>query len=455
MAGKGTGKTRKPPATGSTPNTANEKKEAKPKKEPKTEAEKQAAAKKKAAQSAANTRAQLYLDKFDTSPKCKDNKDKIANKCKTKEDKPEDPKKPTKKKSNIVTVIGTAAHAVDDAAKAAYKLGGYKPNESNAWVEGHCAGLWAKPSSKGIEKYGKQIQESLEKLKSAKLEMLGKAADKLYDLAKEKLTPGYVLQKAGGMAVRSVAKEVVAVVLAPTGIGTAGSVALTAWTVKDVIETATELATAIGPEGLAVLEEINALKNIDKKVDEVLKKYKENPMAAAADGQELMARFNPCVAARRCQLVPYNNTDSLKAAKTGSGCCPGQTGHHLLPNEMFQECGAYTEQIHKAAPTVCVEGVNNSHGSHGKIHTAMDELMKFHGRQKGDAISTQDAISEAAKSHKRTFPGCNSDCLEQQLHAYYDGLCDGKMKPRGGLGGADKDAGDGTNPNAEERGSVD
>lgn len=414
----------------------------KPKTPEETQAAKEQRLKNKAAQSAANTRAQAYIDKFNSSPECADNKQTIEEKCRTPTQAPDVPDKgkPTtsgklgKHRSGVVSIIADTAQVIDSAIKEAYVKGGYKPIKENAWLGEHCPGLWVKPSTKKLEQYGEKIKEALTAFKNARTEMMKDAAARLFDLAKEKLTPGFLAQKVGGMAVRSVVKEALAGILAPTGIGLVGSAALTAWTVKDVVETATELATAIGPEGLAILAEITELQALEKTVSGLLDNYNENPMAAAADAQRIMARLNACVMARRCQLVPYGNTDSLKAAKTGKGCCPGQTGHHLLPNEMFKDCPEYTKQVHEAAPTVCVEGVNNSHGSHGKIHREMDELMNDHKRDVGDDITTNQAINEAVKAHKRTFPGCNEDCLKQQLHVYYDGMCNGQIKARAGMG---------------------
>jgi hypothetical protein len=239
--------------------------------------------------------------------------------------------------------------------------------------------------------------------------------------------------------VRSVLKEGAATVTGATGIGLVVSAGLTAWTAVDAYNTAMDLAEAVGPEGLEIAAEITSLKSITDKLDALAAKYKTSPMAAVADSQYLIAELNACVRARRCQLVPYNETTpALKAAKNGKGCCPGQTGHHLLPNEMFKDCPAYTQQMHDMAPTVCAEGVNNTHGSHGNIHTSIDKLMQKR-QLKSDSITTKDAIDDAVKSHEMTFPGCNAKCLEEQLNAFYKDLCEGKMKPRGGLGNKSTD----------------
>jgi hypothetical protein len=388
----------------------------------------------KSAKSAANTKAQQYLSVFKTSGNCAHDKEKMEKRCKPKEDKPEDPKKKAKK-NGVVEIITKASQAVDTLAKDAYKLAGMKPNADNAWMDDHCSGLWAKPTDKNIDKYAQDITNALNEIRGANMQMLADAGGRLYDMAKAGLSPEVFAKKVGGMVVRSGLKEVAAGFFGATGIGAVASAALTAWTAVDMYQTAMEIAPMLGPEGMEILDEITNLKSISGKVDELLATYEKNPMAAAADAQMIIAKLNPCVRARRCMLVPYDETTpATEAAKKGKGCCPGQTGHHLLPSEMFQDCSAYTDQIEAAAPTVCAEGVNNSHGSHGAIHTVMNDLMDVHRKKSGDQITNKEAIDAAAKSHKIAFPGCDLECIKQQLHAYYDDLCEGQIKPRGGKG---------------------
>lgn len=169
---------------------------------------------------------------------------------------------------------------------------------------------------------------------------------------------------------------------------------------------------------------------------------------------------------------PYGETSAKKAANSGQGCCPGQTGHHLLPKEMFSRstkvpdgknkngttkyksvpdpdnCPEYTGAKHRNAPTVCVEGVNNTHGSHGAIHDKLEGRMKDHRNNHGDSITMDEAIDKAVESHNEQFkPPCNPQCLKQQLKDYYKDLCKGKMKPRGGTGTDVDDADATTNDN--------
>ncbi len=62
--------------------------------------------------------------------------------------------------------------------------------------------------------------------------------------------------------------------------------------------------------------------------------------------------------------------------------------------------------------------------------------MTVHKRENGgrDEITNDKAIDAGAKSFKMTFPGCNDECIKEQLKAFYSDICEGKLKPRGGRG---------------------
>jgi hypothetical protein len=199
-----------------------------------------------------------------------------------------------------------------------------------------------------------------------------------------------------------------------------------------------ELAVMAGDEGPALLANFKGTLDVSKKADELIDSYKKEPAKALADTMRGLAQLNPCMRAKRCQLVPMKETGAKQAAKSGQGCCPGQTGHHLLPAEMFEDCpdyGTSSGSVHRNAPVVCTEGTNNTHGSHGAIHEKMEDLMQKHRKKSGDAITNDQAIDAAVESHTETFkPPCDPRCLKAQLKDYYDKLCNGKLKPRGGKG---------------------
>lgn len=138
-------------------------------------------------------------------------------------------------------------------------------------------------------------------------------------------------------------------------------------------------------------------------------------MARAAAGMAMAAESNECVNASRCVFKDYKNTDSAKDenGKPESHCCPGQSGHHVIPEAMGAQLnGLECWPDHGAAPTICVEGVNNTHGTHGIIHQNL--LRNF---KKGEKIDCKAVFNLAAGSVRDTFPDCDKGCSAQQLVA--------------------------------------
>ena len=222
--------------------------------------------------------------------------------------------------------------------------------------------------------------------------------------------------------------------------GPIGELIATAYNVVDTVISAAQLKDL-----LAVMkDELNGIKEIIKglpgKLEEIVKNAQDNPQKAVADMMSLLSRLDGCLRARRCQLVPMGETHYgpksncrdyeppeeiiPKGPSTGKGCCPGQTGHHVLPGSMFKNCPAYLTAMgtegcpHQNAPTICVEGVNNSHGSHGMMHGQLEKQMKDYP---SGTISMKDAIKEGVESVKHVFPesACSEKCLKAQLEAFY------------------------------------
>lgn len=241
---------------------------------------------------------------------------------------------------------------------------------------------------------------------------------------------------------------------------------------------ASGLCTAVGPAGTAVCaaaatvtsvvsglwnlfsggrEIIRATRQVNEMIDqlsvirnnaEAVLKAAESPDAlkdvqrSLSEAMEVAAAADPCLSARKCYLVPYNppsnsNPQGPAAMNQGGsgspglfdrgpmdlsdsrGCCPGQTGHHLIPKAMLQHCASYTDAMHNKAPVVCAEGANHSMGSHGKLHTAMDRYLR-ENHSKGQPMTMQDAIDAAAYSHDETVgKGCRPECIKEQLERFY------------------------------------
>ena len=164
----------------------------------------------------------------------------------------------------------------------------------------------------------------------------------------------------------------------------------------------------------------------------------------------VLSRVNSCTRARRCILPKYRDTEYRKSIG-GDGCCPGQTGHHLLPGEMFRDnpnCPRYTDNKHKDAPVICTEGTGNNFevGTHGKMHEAFDKKIEDHktsgwwGGEK-DTISYEKARDMAIATVMSTFPEsrCNPKCLRAQLDKFYDDMCQPNiLKALSGSNGSSK-----------------
>lgn len=145
-----------------------------------------------------------------------------------------------------------------------------------------------------------------------------------------------------------------------------------------------------------------------------------------ADLQDALATANACTRARKCNLVPKTTPQHVETAE-GRGCCPGQTGHHVLSHAMISGAGC-TEYSYGRAPTVCVEGTTQHFGSHRRMH---DGLAKALEARKGTdkvapdgTLSLDDGIDAAVESHTLAFlaSGCDPQCTRAQLEAYYKNI---------------------------------
>ena len=141
---------------------------------------------------------------------------------------------------------------------------------------------------------------------------------------------------------------------------------------------------------------------------------------------------NPCVKAKRCQLQPYTPTKGQEG-----GCCPEQTGHHLIPKRGFKEYPGYNAG---KAPCVCAEGTTYHRGqktkspelpdselTHPDMHAGQDYLERraranpMPGGSAKKPFTYGKAKKNALKVHSQVFAesGCNPECLEKQLDNYH------------------------------------
>ncbi|MGE0797081.1 MAG: PAAR-like domain-containing protein [Lautropia sp.] len=145
---------------------------------------------------------------------------------------------------------------------------------------------------------------------------------------------------------------------------------------------------------------------------------------------------NPCVNARKCMLVPYS------AKSTKKGCCPGQTGDHLVDAASFLEPGTRSTDAPKpiegwgkydahAAPCACAEGPSYYVGSHGQMHSRRG-VCAVQSQDADGNWPRDEATRVGAKALTKVFPsaGCSPGCIEEQLNAYHDeAKDDGEEKP--------------------------
>jgi hypothetical protein len=376
----------------------------------------------------ANTPGYPYIAVFDKSVNCQADKARIKRAC-------QKPKKKKKKKKGLFAKANNLLEKVDGLAAKAY---GYKRGRNNGWIDDHCGGLWVKPMNglKRFEEFKEKIQDDLKALEeianASNMDLIKSAAGEMLALAKEQFGWWYVFRKAGGLAARSVLKNVIGGIAGSTGVGLVVTGAMAGWTVADVVSTAKNIADKLGPQAAELLKQVTDPDAIRKMAQDKLDQYKNDPQAALADAMTLKAKFNKCISARKCMLVPYDrtkNTPGKKAAVKGDGCCPGQTGHHVMPDSMLDGNPCY--EGHGKAPVICLEGTTNTHGSHGGAHQRLKKSMDSYRKKSGKStISYEDAKKQALDAitkPKGIAPAshCNRKCLEEQLDAYYKD-CKGK-----------------------------
>ncbi|MBT1539093.1 DUF4150 domain-containing protein [Ralstonia solanacearum] len=374
----------------------------------------------------ANTPPTYYMDDPDTKAKCKDDLDKLKKKCEHSEE-----KKKKRKKSKTMPA-------------------GKDDSNSGSWVLNHCEGLFIKPSS--IKEFQDWVDDVNDYPKAAWNAIEEVAKNKIVDKLEREVTE-FAAKKAAAFAARRGLTGWIPIV------GQVIAVADLVYTGVQAYERVQEIKAEIAE----VKETVDRLKQSAEKVRDTFKKYdiknltdinSEQTQALMSDVQTAIATADPCLRARKCTLVPYSKSGSGPANWAGKGCCPGQTGHHLLPDAMFRDPnsaardGAFEQwkssysgkkaatdlkmsdmprdKLPKAkcwegytesrAPTICLEGTSNNHGSHGAAHAATKALL-------ADALGQKEMDYETARNRMSTMVhktyGCNKECIDKQLDAYY------------------------------------
>jgi hypothetical protein len=137
--------------------------------------------------------------------------------------------------------------------------------------------------------------------------------------------------------------------------------------------------------------------------------------SASADG---------CSAARRCRLMPFN----AGPADGVNGCCPAQTGDHIVPKSSFfkksVDNGKFMTGWSKykidEAPCMCLEG-GSCTGSHGLRHAHHKATS---GIKPGTHRSFDAEVDHCAAGAKSVAPQCDEDCIKAQLKEGHKGMGD-------------------------------
>jgi hypothetical protein len=346
---------------------------------------------------------------------CKKEEDRIEKACKPEKDQSES-RKTLKKQSRLKNLLSSKRNGKSGK--------GTRDKNDWHWTDDHCDGLQA-PVINTYEKaqqYAEDMKEIFESLPN-ELNILGAIEEELKDMA---LNAGL---KAGGKWLAKAGLKQAA----GTSIPVAGNIAMAAWSLYDGICAISEVSE-IKVAAEQALEQLDVLKSKAGELSNLSEKFKNfdeleptEQLKAVSEGQEMLAAANECTRARKCNLVPYSTKDGKSGVEPSDkgGCCPGQTGHHLIPNSaMTGKCKPHYKA--SEAPTVCAEGFSQNMGSHKDLHVALadehQELVKAGKVSADGTMSMDDAIGAAAKSHKETFPEsrCSEDCIRAQLEGYYD-----------------------------------
>ena len=392
-----------------------------------------------------NTRTNVYFDTFKTAAICEDDRVEIERKCAPKTEAQK--QKERNRKSGIATVVRDTLQRADGLGRKIYGYTRGAP-AGNEWMDDHCGGMWLKPQMNGAKKYAEDLEQFKSRLEQTQgvvqyyLDNPGKIAEgALQSIVRE------AQDSLGPEAVQEIGADYLARKLIPTPgkvlkaakalfgayrYGTAGS----------HLEAAEHFVEALNSEdATAQLDSLKFL--LDKAQDRfgaALNQWRERPDIVLAEMMSMQGELDPCLRARKCMLVPYEaNKKKSNGTKSGRGCCPGQTAHHVIPDAAAKGAGC-SDYSYDDAPTICLEGQDNTYGSHGRAHSALGRSIASYKLGANSTEISYPAMRERAlKALEESTSQCEIDCLRAQLDAYYKNC--GPMKPEAGTsGGADAPA---------------
>lgn len=127
-----------------------------------------------------------------------------------------------------------------------------------------------------------------------------------------------------------------------------------------------------------------------------------------------------CYYRRKCVL--HSKTNSKKK------CCPGQSGHHIVPDSAMTNSGFCYN--YGDALTVCVAGSGNNVGNHGRIHNRLCKKLMGGGAK----ISFSDMLSKGVASAREvlTESKCDWQCLKKEIDKNHKDMSRDPKNKKGG-----------------------
>lgn len=370
-----------------------------------------------------NTPTFPYLSRGWVGNDCGTEENRIKRAC-APESKDSDSRKAIKSQSKVRRMLRTNA-------------GSKQKGKNWHWTDDHCDGLDTKLYSlEDAKAYADKMKDVFKAL-PGELNILGALEQELMEMA----------TKAGAKALAKWAAKAGVKQLAGSSVPAIGNALMGIWSAVDAVVAIGDIneIRAVAAESLERLQmlrgKVGELGNLAKEFENFDKLTPEEQLAKAqkvgAAGQDALATLNDCTRARKCMLTPFEGNpkgEKPREHSNNKGCCGGQTGHHLVNGAMMEgACPGYStsppnDRVHKDAPTVCVEGTNQTVGSHKRVHDAMDRQVKDladAGKAAGGTMSLDDTINAAAKSHSEAFPAsrCSERCIKNQLESFYKDKC--------------------------------
>jgi len=333
-----------------------------------------------------NTGPWFYVDTRNEKNACRDDKKRIDRECK--------PGKEEGKKKNRGQQFNKRGKQDKYRKQILYK-------EPGAWKRSYCKTLMHKKTLKRNYPDNYIKQEVLDNL-TQKIHELEIALQRVRKKLMKKVKQWTMTQ-----TTKVIGRAAVKGWLGPVGW------VLTAY---DVGSTVIEYRDLINKVGKQLKKDIDNLRRLSQNIEDIRTRKLSN--ITLADGNAILAKFSPCLRARKCMLIPYSDDQKSKNKNTDDGCCQGQTLHHVIPKSQFKYSACYNYKENEA-PCVCAEGSSHSKGgTHQELHKALEPKIETAGDFQGE-IPYWVARDKAVEAFEEVFPYCSTACIAAQLNNYH------------------------------------